>query len=73
MEIPRETTGDCCFGCVYYPPNLPPAAYAPDDLRMLQAKTCSFDFVPRDAHCIASRKTSCALVDLRYLDTASKP
>lgn len=55
---------DHCFGCVYYPPNLPPHAYAADDWAMLQARTCSFEHVPGTADCLASRKTSCSLVDL---------
>ena len=55
---------DHCLGCVYYPPNLPPHAYAEADYRMLQTKSCSFDYLPGDDDCLQSRKTSCSLVDL---------
>ncbi len=56
-----------CAGCVYYPPNLPEHAYPEDDYRMLQAKTCSFDYRPLDDNCRVTRKTSCSLVDLENL------
>ncbi|MDJ0807940.1 MAG: hypothetical protein QNJ78_14055 [Gammaproteobacteria bacterium] len=58
-----------CMGCVYYPPNLPVQAYAEDDYRMLLAKPCSFDFQPGDRDCDQTRKTSCALVDLKSFPT----
>jgi hypothetical protein len=58
---------DVCAGCVYYPPNLPRQAYADDDWTMLQARACSFEHVPASADCLASRKTSCSLVDLRAM------
>ena len=53
-----------CLSCVYYPPNLPPGAYPAEDYKMLQEKTCSFDFAPRDQNCTQTRKTSCSIVDL---------
>lgn len=59
-----------CLGCVYYPPNLPERAYAPEDYRMLQAKRCAFDHRPHDADCKLTRKTSCSLVDLQNLNQA---
>lgn len=61
-----------CFGCVYFPPNLPEQAYSADDYRMLQAKRCSFDYRPHDSNCAVSRKTSCSLVDLEALNTSSQ-
>lgn len=60
-----EKTGDThelCFGCVYFPPNLPRQAYSDDDWTMLQAKQCSFDYSPDGDDCRQIRKTSCALV-----------
>lgn len=60
----KQTSEDHCFGCVYYPPNLPPSAYAEADWAMLQARTCSFEHTPGTDDCLASRKTSCNLVDL---------
>lgn len=62
-----ENHADLCFGCVYYPPNLPPAAYAEEDYRMLQAKSCCFDRQPGDSACRDTRKTSCSLLDLNHL------
>ena len=56
-----------CVSCVYYPPNLPASGYSEEDFRMLQAKSCSFDFQPQDDNCQATRKTSCSLVDLEHL------
>ena len=65
MPGPFDTATEAhCFGCVYYPPNLPPHAYAEDDWAMLQARTCSFDYTPGTPDCMTSRKTSCSLVDL---------
>ena len=55
---------ELCFGCVYFPPNLPRESYAAEDLDMLQQRTCSFENQPGDAGCQASRKSSCSLVDL---------
>jgi len=60
-----EKTGDThelCFGCVYFPPNLPRQAYLDDDWTMLQAKQCSFDYSSDGDDCRQIRKTSCALV-----------
>ena len=56
-----------CVSCVHYPPNLPAGAYSDEDLRMLQAKSSSFDYQPQDVHCCAARKTSCSLLDLEHL------
>ena len=64
MNSASARASEHCFGCVYYPPNLPPNAYAPDDYNMLQKKSCSFDFLPGDEPCMETRKTSCSLVDL---------
>jgi hypothetical protein len=58
-----------CFGCVYYPPNLPRHAYADADWAMLQARACAFEHVPGTSDCLASRKTSCSLVDLETVRT----
>ena len=63
----RVKPEDLCFGCVYFPPNLPSNAYAPEDWEMLQARQCSFEHQPGDADCLAARKTSCSLVDLEVL------
>jgi len=62
-----EQPAELCIGCVYYPPNLPPTAYAEADYRMLQAKSCCFDHQPGDAACRDTRKTSCSLLDLNHL------
>jgi hypothetical protein len=67
---------ELCFGCVYYPPNLPVQSYAAEDWAMLQQRACSFEHTPGDAGCQATRKTSCSLVDLGALNasiTHSKP
>ena len=53
-----------CLGCVYHPPNLPQNAYSEADWTMLQTRICSFEHAPGTEHCLASRKTSCSLVDL---------
>lgn len=58
-----------CTACVYHPPNLPRSAYAPDDWRELQTKTCAYDCQPDDARCRDWRKTSCSLVDLEQLNS----
>jgi len=65
-ELPIQQADEHCLGCVYYPPNLPPAAYPPEDYRVLQEKACSFDFSPQDKNCAETRKTSCSLVDLAH-------
>jgi len=71
-DIPAHQGDEHCLGCVYYPPNLPPAAYPAEDYRMLQEKACSFDFTPQDKECAETRKTSCSLVDLARLKTTSE-
>jgi len=58
---------ELCFGCVYFPPNLPRQSYADEDWDMLQKRSCSFENCPGDKGCQASRKTSCSLVDLNTL------
>lgn len=65
MTADPNTAPELCLGCVYYPPNLPRSAYSEIDYRMLQQKTCSFDHRPGGQNCTATRKTSCALVDLQ--------
>ena len=62
MSARKSDPHDLCGGCVYFPANLPPTAYAPEDWAMLQARDCSFDLVPGSAECRISRKTSCAIV-----------
>lgn len=57
-------TEQYCFGCVLYPPNLPPYAYAEEDWAILRDKACSLDHSPGTADCLASRKTCCSLVEL---------
>ncbi len=57
-------TEQYCFGCVLYPPNLPPYAYAEADWAVLQYMTCSLEHSPGTEECKASRKTSCSLVEL---------
>ena len=59
---------DHCFGCVYFPPNLPETAYPADDYALLQQKNCSYDHEPGDEHCQSTRKTSCSVVDLENID-----
>ena len=59
-----QATEEPCFGCVYYPPNLPQQAYSQTDWTMLQARACAFEYTPGTDDCLASRKTSCSLVDL---------
>ncbi len=61
---------ELCCGCVYYPPNLPRQSYADEDWNMLQARACSFEHLPGDEGCLASRKTSCSLVDLSALNAS---
>ena len=71
MSENRADPEALCFGCVYYPPNLPPHAYAPEDWAMLQARPCSFEHAPGDSGCLATRKTHCSLVDLEALKRRS--
>lgn len=63
-ENALQTIGELCFGCVYHPPNLPVHAYSATDWAMLQARACAFEHTPGTEDCLASRKTSCSLVDL---------
>ena len=58
---------ELCAGCVYHPPNLPRDAYPAADWAMLQTRQCSFDHVANSADCLATRKTSCSLVDMERL------
>ena len=67
MNTATQDMIEHCAGCVYYPPNLPPAAYPAEDYRILQKKSCCFDFMPMDQGCKHTRKTSCLLVDLEQL------
>jgi hypothetical protein len=60
----NQTREEHCFGCVYYPPNLPQHAYSESDWSMLQARACSFEHTPGTDDCLSSRKTSCSLIDL---------
>lgn len=55
---------DLCPGCVYWPPNLPRGAYAPEDWRILQRLPCAFELDPGGDACRETRKTSCAVVRL---------
>jgi hypothetical protein len=55
---------ELCFGCVFYPPNLPREAYSQMDWELLRALQCSFEHVPGGDDCLAVRKTSCNLIDL---------
>ena len=64
MILNEQTDTEHCVACVFYPPNLPPAAYPAEDYAMLIRKSCSFDFQPSDRNCIQTRKTSCSLLDL---------
>lgn len=63
----RAEPPELCWGCVYYPPNLPRDAYADADWAMLQSRHCSFEHTPGSVECLASRKTSCSLVDVERL------
>ena len=63
----QQSMNGFCAGCVYYPPNLPENAYPEKDYRILQAKHCSFDYQPAGQDCMATRKTSCSLVDLTHM------
>lgn len=66
-EAPDSNPAEHCFGCVYYPPNLPPHAYSEDDWAMLQLRSCSLEHAPGTPDCLASRKTSCGVVDLEAM------
>ena len=67
-----QIVNEHCEVCVYYPPNLPAKAYSEEDYQMLQGKECSFDFLPLDANCQATRKTSCSLIDLENLKKSNQ-
>ncbi len=67
MNLPAADLNDFCFGCVYYPPNLPESAYPAEDYKLLQQKSCSYDHQPNDENCRVTRKTSCSVVDLEKL------
>jgi len=67
MNTATQKLNKHCLGCVYYPPNLPPTAYPAEEYKILQEKSCSFDFMPLDRSCKETRKTSCSLVDLKHL------
>lgn len=58
---------DLCSMCVYFPVNLPEIAYSREDYLMLQKKECSYDFNAGSEGCIATRKTSCSVVDMENL------
>lgn len=64
---------ELCFGCVYFPPNLPQQMYAAEDWAMIQERACSFEHRPGDEGCQGSRKTSCNLVDLNALNVSITP
>ena len=64
MSDESSKTQSLCRMCVYFPPNLPEGKYPPDDWLELQNKSCSFDNTPGSADCLATRKTSCSLMDL---------
>lgn len=67
-------TEQYCFGCVFYPPNLPPHAYAEADWALLQSMRCSLEHAPGTESCLHGRKTSCGLVDLTPApDLATRP
>ena len=70
MSAKTAEPNEFCFGCVYFPPNLPRQAYALEDWEILQAWQCSFEYTPGTGDCMATRKTSCSLVDL---DRKTKP
>lgn len=62
MSEKTGETQELCFGCIYFPPNLPRQAYSDNDWTMLQSRQCSFDYSPDGNDCQQTRKTSCALV-----------
>jgi len=71
MSKKPDKADELCWGCVYFPQNLPRHAYSQEDWILLQEKNCSFDFQPQDENCQATRKTSCSLVDLENLKQSS--
>ncbi|OOZ39320.1 hypothetical protein BOW53_12250 [Solemya pervernicosa gill symbiont] len=54
-----------CFGCVFYPQNLPRFAYGDEDWVELQQMACAYECVPGEVDCLSFRKTSCSVVDLQ--------
>lgn len=64
-EGQEENPDELCSACVFYPPNLPAYAYAEEDLKLLLAMACSLEHIPGSEGCLASRKTSCSLIDLQ--------
>lgn len=58
---------ELCSMCVYFPENLPEVAYSREDYLMLQEKECSYDYIAGSESCIATRKTSCSVVDMENL------
>lgn len=73
MSAKTAEPHELCFGCVYFPPNLPRRKYADEDWAMLQARACSFEHTPGDEGCLSARKTSCSLVDLDALNASIAP
>ena len=61
-----------CFGCVFYPPNLPREAYSQEDWGLLRTLQCSFEHMPGGDDCLLARKTSCSLIDLSEMNSASE-
>jgi hypothetical protein len=68
MDTSVKDVDEYCLGCVFYPPNLPESAYSAEDYALLQQKTCAYDFMPADGHCMLTRKTSCSVVDMASLN-----
>ncbi|PCJ88359.1 MAG: hypothetical protein COA54_03600 [Thiotrichaceae bacterium] len=67
MTDNTDNVPELCVGCVYFPPNLPAHAYQAEDWKMLQEKSCSFEYLPDDEDCRTTRKTSCSIVDMANL------
>ena len=72
MQILTDEPHELCFGCVYFPSNLPRHAYGQEDWDMLQARQCSFEHDPGGMDCLATRKTSCAIVTLAPNQSATE-
>lgn len=62
-----KTKEELCSMCVYLPENLPAFAYSSEDYAMLKEKDCSYDFIAGSIQCMATRKTSCSVVDMENL------
>jgi len=71
MNSIRHDKEEICLGCVYFPPNLPAHAYSEADYSMLQQLLCSYEFIPGEERCHATRKTSCSIVDLQQTSNES--